>query len=49
LGPSFSNSAITQSVMMGVAFAYKQFMMLGSSSNLARTVWERKLVSTRTL
>jgi hypothetical protein len=45
---TFSNSAMTHDVIIGVAFAYKQSISESCSSSFARTVCDRKLVSTRT-
>lgn len=48
LGPNFSNSAMTQSVMTGVAFAYRQSIMAWMSSSFFWILKLIKFVSTRT-
>ena len=47
-GPSFSSSAMTQSVMVGMHFANRQSIMPWTSSSLFWSEWLIKLVSTRT-
>ena len=46
-GPNFSNSANTQSVIIGIHFANRQSIILGITSSLCWTVWDRKFVSTK--
>jgi hypothetical protein len=48
LGPSFSSSAMTQDVIIGMHLAYGQSIMLSRRGSFRCTVWDRKLVSTRT-